>query len=112
MSYAAIAAKEVRPPTRAISPEGDKEKETASAVKSLTLLEEVPEGPSEEKVKKYAICVLPRDNETTDRGGAQGPIRFEGRHEGDEGFLVRRKTDMRYVDNASMRTYPDKEDRD
>ena len=40
-TYAAIAAKEVRPPTRAISPDGDKEKETASAVKSLTLLGEV-----------------------------------------------------------------------
>ena len=42
-SYAAIAAKEVRPPARAISPEGDREKETTPAVKSLTLLGEVPE---------------------------------------------------------------------
>ena len=36
MTYAAIAAKGVRLPARAISPEGDKKKETASAVKSLT----------------------------------------------------------------------------
>ena len=41
-TYAA-AAKEARPSARAISPEGGKGKETASAVKSLTLLGEVPE---------------------------------------------------------------------
>ena len=49
-SYAAIAAKEVRPPTRAISPEGGKGKEAALAVKSLTLLGEVRKALSVLKV--------------------------------------------------------------
>ena len=41
-SYSAITAKEARPPTRTISPEGDKEKETTSAVKSLTWRVRIP----------------------------------------------------------------------
>ena len=49
--------------------------------------------------------------EVADKGGAQGPIRLEGRHEGGEGHLLRRKTGMRDVDNVSIRAYPDKEDR-
>ena len=64
-----------------------------------------------EKVRKCAICVLPQDSETTDKGGAQGPVRLEGRHEVGGGHILRRKTGMRDIDNASIRAYPDKKDR-
>ena len=63
MTYAAIAAKEVRPPTRVISPEDDKGKEAALAVKSLTWRVRTP---IEKRIKKIrevrkALSVLKVD---------------------------------------------------
>ena len=62
-SYAAIAAKEVRPPARVISPEGDKEEETASVVKSLIWRVRTPIVKRTKKIREVrkALSVLKVD---------------------------------------------------
>ena len=66
-TYAAIAAKEVRPPARAISPEGDKGKEAAWRSRVSHYWGRCLRQLSEEKVMKYTICVFPRNNKTADK---------------------------------------------